>query len=72
MDVDGHVVTLAQTRRHRALGYDALVIGTGALRSDPDRRPGRVGPGRGVHVLHSMDDTFALDRTLERLTSLAR
>ena len=35
----------------------------------PDRRPGRAGrsaPDDGVHLLHSMGDTFAVMRTLEK------
>ena len=35
----------------------------------PDRRPGRpgaLGPDDGVHLLHSMGDTFAVMRTLEQ------
>ena len=27
--------------------------------------PGALGPVHGVHVLHTMDDTFAVMRTLE-------
>ena len=47
------------------LAYDELVVGTGALPS----RAGiagldALGPDDGVHVLHSMGDTFALDRHL--------
>jgi NADPH-dependent 2,4-dienoyl-CoA reductase/sulfur reductase-like enzyme len=51
------------------LGYDALVIGTGALPVRP-RIAGLagedgLGPADGVHLLHSMGDTFAVMRTLE-------
>jgi NADPH-dependent 2,4-dienoyl-CoA reductase/sulfur reductase-like enzyme len=48
------------------ISYDKLVIGTGAV---PVRPPiaglSELGPADGVHLLHSMGDTFALMRTLE-------
>jgi NADPH-dependent 2,4-dienoyl-CoA reductase/sulfur reductase-like enzyme len=49
------------------ISYDKLVVGTGAL---PVRPPvsglSELGANDGVHLLHSMDDTFAVMRTLEQ------
>lgn len=51
------------------ISYDKLIIGTGALPVRPPiaglAGPGSLGPDDGVHVLHTMGDTFAVMRTLE-------
>jgi NADPH-dependent 2,4-dienoyl-CoA reductase/sulfur reductase-like enzyme len=67
IDVPGRKLTVAGPGgAEDVLAYDELVIGTGAV---PARPPiaglDQLGPADGVHLLHSMDDTFAVMRTLE-------
>ena len=51
------------------IAYDQLVVGTGAVSARPPIEglvgPDALGPADGVHLLHSMGDTFELVRTLE-------
>ena len=67
IDADGHTLHLrGRGGDEEILAYDALVVGTGAV---PVRPPieglDGLGPDDGVHLLHSMGDTFAVMRTLE-------
>ncbi len=55
------------------IAYDKLIIGTGAVTVQPPiaglTGPGALGPDDGVHVLHTMGDTFAVMRTLEETSA---
>jgi NADPH-dependent 2,4-dienoyl-CoA reductase/sulfur reductase-like enzyme len=70
VDVEGHkLLVTGPNGADDLIGYDALVIGTGAIPVRPPidglHGPGALGPGDGVHLLRSMGDTFAVMRTLE-------
>src|SRR5512142_2686644 len=71
IDVPGRKLLISSADGgEEVLGYDKLVIGTGAIPVRPPvtglAGPDALGPGDGVHLLHSMGDTFAVMRTLEQ------
>jgi NADPH-dependent 2,4-dienoyl-CoA reductase/sulfur reductase-like enzyme len=71
IDVPGHklLVTTAGGAEE-LLGYDKLIVGTGAVPVRPPiaglAGPAALGPDDGLHLLHSMGDTFAVMATLEQ------
>jgi len=68
IDVAGRKLLLTTAGgAEESLGYDKLIVGTGAV---PVRPPiaglEHLGATDGVHLLHSMGDTFSLMRTLDQ------
>jgi NADPH-dependent 2,4-dienoyl-CoA reductase/sulfur reductase-like enzyme len=69
IDADGRKLLVTDADGSEELiGYDKLLVGTGAVPVVPPisglSGPGALGPSDGVHLLHSMGDTFAVMRTL--------
>ena len=62
------LLVMAADGTEELISYDRLIVGTGAV---PVRPPisglELLGPDDGVHVLHSMTDTFAVMHTLEQM-----
>ncbi len=61
------VLLSARDGTEEQLDYDEVIVATGAV---PVRPPivgvGQLGPNDGVHMLHTMDDTFTLMETVTR------
>ena len=68
IDVEAKRLEVAGEHGLESIGYDELIVGTGALPSRAGIRgldgPAALGAADGVHVMHSMSDTFALERDL--------
>ena len=70
IDVEGRKLLVTDADgNEELLPYDELVVGTGAVSVRPPieglTAPDALGVDDGVHLLHSMGDTFAVMRTLE-------
>ena len=70
IDVPGRKLLISSAEGEELLSYDKLVVGTGALPVRPPigglAGPDALGAGDGVHLLHSMGDTFAVMQTLDQ------
>ena len=71
INVEEHTLdVLDSTGAPQQLSYDALIVGTGAISARPPIRglsgPDALGPADGVHLLHSMGDTFAVMDSLQQ------
>jgi len=70
IDVSGHRLHVVdESGVEDQIAYDQLVVGTGAVSARPPIEgltgSAALGPADGVHLLHSMGDTFELVRTIE-------
>jgi len=67
IDVAGRTLTVRDAAgTESTVAYDALMVGTGASPSTAGITGlDQLGPDDGVHLLHSMGDTFALERYLD-------
>lgn len=67
INVDGRTLTVRDAAgTESTIAYDELMVGTGASPSSAGIAGlDQLGPDDGVHLLHSMGDTFALERYLD-------
>ncbi len=65
IDVEKHTLLVAGAEGEQMFGYDKLVIGTGALSVRPPIEGLADTQLEGVHLLHTMGDTFDIMQTLE-------
>lgn len=67
IDVDGRTLAVRDAAgTESTIAYDELMVGTGASPSTAGVAGlDQLGPNDGVHLLHSMGDTFALERYLD-------
>jgi Pyridine nucleotide-disulphide oxidoreductase len=67
IDVPGRTLAVSTPAgTDEMISYDKLIIGTGAVPATPPIGGlAELDPADGVHLLHSMGDTFALMRTIE-------
>ena len=67
INVDGRTLTVRDAAGTAStIAYDELMVGTGASPSTAGIAGlDQLGPDDGVHLLHSMGDTFALERYLD-------
>ena len=67
IDPDRHTVVTRTGTGEEVVDYDRLVIATGAVPNQPPIGGlDQLGPADGVHLLHTMTDTFAITQTLDR------
>jgi len=69
INVDEHTLDILDPAgAPQQLSYDALIVGTGAISARPPitglSGPDALGPADGVHLFHSMGDTFAVMESL--------
>jgi NADPH-dependent 2,4-dienoyl-CoA reductase/sulfur reductase-like enzyme len=74
IDVPGRKLQVTEPDgQDELISYDKLIVGTGAVPVRPPitgvTGPGALGPDDGVHMLHTMGDTFAVMRTLEETSA---